>query len=200
MIVEVGKYGSFVQWELLHRSQAIDPQFHDFEREVGVTFPDSFKRWHSRYFTLDGGIGGHGAISGIDLPAIPSNDLFGPLREQMFEIYLPEPLRRRGFVPFASAWDTGPLCFDTTAQVPDADWPIYIWDHEDEQDVQLVFSSFRKLLECCVHNCGGIMPDYGPLPEDVDGLKSIDPNGIGLYYDMMEGRKEALLKKRSGNI
>jgi hypothetical protein len=198
MLVGTPTSSNWIEWKLLFRSTGIDPAFATFEQEMGVVFPHMFKLWHSRYFTLDGGIGGVGenaVISGIYLPAIPSNDPFGPLRFEMTEMDFPEKQRARGFVPFASAWDVGPLCFDTSADVKDADWPIYIWDHEDEDDIHIVFSSFRKLLECCIYNCGRMPPGYTRLPPGKEGMKSIDPTGYGLYADMMQRRFEAWEKR-----
>lgn len=188
MIAGPGRYNDdWIEWKLLPRAAGIDPTFANFEREVGVTFPNSFKLWHSRYFTLDGDVGF------VRLPEIPSNDPFGPLRFEMFEIYTPQELRDRGFVAFGGDgwWDAGSLCFNTSADVSDGEWPIYLWDHDSvgtEQELELMFTNFQKLLECCIHNCGGTLPEYGPLPEGVEGFKIIDPTGIGVYFKTMEER------------
>ena len=88
-----------IQWRLIRRSDGIDPGFSDFEREIGCALPESFKLWHSRYYTLNGDIGF------VRFRSIPSNDPFGPLRKEMTGkgLYLPDTIVERGFVGFASA-------------------------------------------------------------------------------------------------
>lgn len=170
----------WIEWKLLERSNDIDPAFTVFEKEIGHKLPESFKRWHSRYYTLDGD------ISIVRLPEIPSNNPFGDLRSQMFDQYLPEALSKRGFIPFASDGnDVGPLCFDSSMIIDDNEWPIYVWDHEgDDSDkyLKLIFSNFRKLLECCTHLYGGQLAGYGELAEGISGFSVIDPEGAGNYF------------------
>jgi hypothetical protein len=180
MMVDENDQREWFEWKLVKRSEGIDPQFTAFENEIGCILPESFKQWHSRYYTLDGDLGF------IRLPAIPSNDPFGPVRHEMFEMYLPERYREQGFLPFGSdgAWDAGPLCFHTGINDDAADWPIYLWDHDNaKQDPILCFSNFRKLLECSIHDWGGHLLDYGSLAIGSQGFTVIDPEGAGRFYN-----------------
>lgn len=173
----------WIEWRLLERSKHIDTDFDAFEEEIGIQLPSSFKRWHSRYYTLDGD------VSLVRLPSIPLNVPFGPLRSAMSgAMYFPENFRKMGYLQFGDDGnDVGPICFHTGAPCENHDYPIYVWDHEgDDEDVSflsLMFTSFRKLLECVVHHHGGTLPDYEELPEGYAGFKIIDPEGAGRYFN-----------------
>lgn len=180
----------WADWKLIERSGEIDPGFKDLEEETGYSLPYSFKYWHSRYYQLDGDMGL------IRLPEIPSNKPYSPLRSHIFQMYLPEEYRQRGFLPFGAADnDMGPLCFYTQADVPNADWPIYGWNHDvmpgtynhvptAAWDLPLCFSNFRKLLECIVHFLGGHLPEFPELPPKQAGFRIIDPDAAGIYFNM----------------
>jgi hypothetical protein len=181
MLVDDDSHASdWVRWKLIERSKVIVAEFAKFENEISYKLPESFKLWHSRYFTLDGDIGF------VRLPAIPSNDPFKPLRKLMFEGWIPKQIADQGFLAFGSDGnDRGSLCFKTSAVVENADYPIYLWDHGwvgTNRELRLMFSSFRKLLECSVHHAGGKLIEHGTLPEGVKGFSFIDPEGAGTFF------------------
>jgi hypothetical protein len=159
------------EWKLVERSQGIAPGFEDIEKECGHALPESFKQWHSRYFMLDGDLGM------VRLPEIPSNDPFGRLREIMFG-YEPASLIAQGLVPFAyDGNDGGALCFDTRKPAENNEWSILFHDHEwnEIERMEIVFTSFRKLLECCIHVWDGTLMDYPGIEPRYKGFAQIDP-------------------------
>jgi hypothetical protein len=191
MIVDNSPHSSeWVRWKLLERSKVIVPEFVEFEKEIGCKLPESFKLWHSRNFTLSGDVGF------VRLPAIPSNNPFQPLRDKLIGGWIPKEVEDQGFLPFGSDgwWDAGSLCFKTSANIENADYPIYLWDHGwvgTDREFRIVFSNFRKLLECCVHYAGGKLPDYDPRPKGTKGFATIDPEGAGKFLaaeDNLKGK------------
>jgi hypothetical protein len=172
---EPDAYG-WVEWKLIRRSEGIDPALVEFEQELGHRLPQLFKLWHSRYYTLDGGI----AI--VRLPSIPSNDPLRSLRKQGG--FLPERLYEM-LIPFGTEGmlDAGPLCFDIRNPVPDADWPIRYWDHEwngTEREIgPVIFSSFGKLLECAIHYWLPGALGWETQRSRISGFFDIDPDSAG---------------------
>src|SRR5579885_577741 len=142
----------WVEWKLVPQMTSLEPAMLALEKEVGIGLPTSFKDWLSRYYTLDMDI----AIA--RLPACPSNNPLGPLRERIFGSgYHSERPRALGLLPFGAEakMDAGPLCFDTRQARADNGWPIVYWDHDfdkrPEEIGPMIFSSFAKLIECATH-------------------------------------------------
>jgi len=183
MIVGTTSSADWIEWRLLERSNKVSADFVTFEAEIGYTLPHSFKLWHSRYYTLDGD------MSIVRLPPIPLHSPFTPLRDEMFEQYLPETLRQKGYLPFGSDGnDTGPICFHTALGSEDSEYAIYVWEHEGDESeryMTLMFSNFRKLLECCVHLHGGRLTNYPTLPDQYEAFAVIDPDGAGKYFGVV---------------
>ncbi len=165
-----------VEWRLVKRYDYIDPRFEDFEAEIGYRLPESFKLWQSRYYILDG----YAHI--LSLPISPTNDPFWELRHRFFN-FRPEHVGQKGLIPFGEERiGIGPLCFDARHSVPEADWSILYFDHEnpdpDEAIGDMLFSSFEKLLACCVHYLS-LPGDDWAKQERIADFFEIDPTGAG---------------------
>lgn len=171
---QVDKEG-WVEWKLLPRSVGVDPGFAKLEKEIGATFPRMFKLYYSRYYFLDGD------LSMLRFPRSTPNKPFDELRDLILNSYFPERIKGIGLIPFASDGnDAGPLCFDTRQSRNDADYPIVLWDHDwvgtHNEISPTIFSSFTKLLECCVHLWS---KDKTPYTQGIAGFVEIDPDGAG---------------------
>lgn len=178
MVVSGPYPNRMVEWKLVERCRGIDPGFDSFEAEIGYKLPESFKLWSSRYYTLDC----HTDI--LSLPASPTDDPFGELRDWFFRAYRPEHLGQIGLIPFGDeAAGAGPLCFDARSSASgSSDWPILYVDHDsppDEAIGPIIFSSFHKLLECCVHYLSGPGTDYWSRRERIPDFLELDPTGAG---------------------
>lgn len=179
MVISGPTLSGRIEWKLVERCPGIDPAFESFEAEIGYRLPESFKLWNSRYYTLDG----HAHI--LYLPTSPTNDPFGQLRDYFFN-YRPENLSQIGLIPFGEERiGIGPLCFDTR-QTNSVDWPIRYFDHDSSSDDAIddaigpiIFSSFYKLLECCVHYLSGPRADHWSCLERIPDFFELDPAGAG---------------------
>lgn len=166
-----------IEWKLIERYKGVDPRFKEFEEEIGYRLPESFKLWQSRYYILDG----HAHI--LYLPISPTNDPFGELRDLFFN-WRPEHVSQRGLIAFGEErLGIGPLCFDARQRLPESDWPILYFDHEnpdpDDAIGPVLFSSFEKLLACCVHYLSGPGTDDWTRKEQIPEFFDIDPSGAG---------------------
>ncbi|WP_433903519.1 SMI1/KNR4 family protein [Sphingobacterium puteale] len=150
----------------------------DYKRvatQFGVTLPESFIEWHKRYFFADCD------CSIVRLPhSLPSQ----PLAEIITNLdwYIPEQLIPLGLIPFASEGnDTGPLVFDTRGSVETNDYPIRVYDHEYDGELdglsEIIFSSFDKMLACLTHflNETNTRKHFEVIPD----FYAIDPDGAG---------------------
>ncbi|GAB5493721.1 MAG: hypothetical protein Phog2KO_39360 [Phototrophicaceae bacterium] len=172
---EEENYGR-VRWKLTKHRDDINPDFEVLEEKIGVVLPYSFKLWHSRYFTLNG------FSHLIYLPISPSNDPLYGLRQQIFNSWHPQEIRDSGLIMFGSERNgIGPICFDVRKPVQDNDYPIVIWDHEYPSDrvSSPIFSSFSKLLECCVYYLSGNSIDWWVRDRRISKFAEIDPLGAG---------------------
>lgn len=165
----------WIEWRMVRQPPAAQDRYDSLEAELGCRFPDSFKSWHSRYYTLDMD------IEIARLPSSPSNDPLGPLCQRILGGDRP---RELGLVPFGDEgmMDAGDLCFDARAPRDDADWPIVYWDHEWERSPHeigpTIFSNFAKLLECAIHFLQGDHR-FGARRHRIAGFFDIDPDGAG---------------------
>lgn len=165
-----------VRWKLKKHRDDINPEFNTLEKEVGFGFPKSFKLWYSRYFTLNG------STHICHLPIAPSNDPMYGLRQEIFNSWLPEEIRKSGLVMFGTERNSiGPLCFDVRASVEEDDYPIVIWDHEypENRISPPIFSSFTKLLECYVYYLSGDSTELTNQDKRTMQFAEIDPLGAG---------------------
>ncbi len=145
------------------------------EDEFKVKFPDSFIQWHKIYFFKDGD------CSFIRLPnSLPEEPLEG-VKSNLY-YYIAEQLIPLGLVPFADEGnDTGPFVFDTRGINDTGDFPIRVYDHEYNGDLdglsEIVFSSFTKLIECLTFYLNQL--DTKKDFEIIPAFYEIDPEGAG---------------------
>ena len=153
MIVRpVGHSPGWVEWKLMPCNVDLAGPFTALERQLGHSWPSSFKEWYGAFFTLDMD------LSIVRLPENPSNAPLQPLEKRVAK---PDPFdqaaRSLGLIPFGdeAMMDAGPICFDPRGGSDPNRWPVTYWDHEwagtDQQIGQPIFSCFEKLIECCTH-------------------------------------------------
>lgn len=130
------------------------------ETEFNVPFPPLFRAYLTARFHLFSELSfseGSETVS-ILLPALPCDNPLGELRGFIDW----GPFLHTGFVPFGDYQiGYGPLCFDSTKQLPDGDCPVVWFDHDElfslseeqlgnresvEPLAHPLFSSFRELL------------------------------------------------------
>lgn len=173
MAPEVNEDGWY-EWKLIPGSLS-DDDYKKVDAEFGTSLPVSFIEWHKRYFFADCD------CSIVRLPhSLPSK----PLAEITANLdwYLPEQLIPLGLIPFANEGnDTGPLVFDTRGSVETNDYPIRVYDHEYDGDLdglsEIIFSSFNKMLACLTHflNETNTRKHF----EVIADFYTIDPDGAG---------------------
>ena len=138
-----------VEWKLKYHRPDINPQFEELEKHIGHNLPYSFKLWQSRYFTLNG------FAHLLYLPISPSNYPLYGLKSEIVSWSKDTP----GLIPFGGERNgDGPICFDVREAVENDDYPIVYWDHDTRDEWRIsppIFSSFSKLLECCVYFLSG---------------------------------------------
>lgn len=144
---EVNEDGWY-KWKLIPGTMTAE----DYKRvaiQFGATLPESFIEWYKRYFFAECD------YSIVRLPhSLPSQ----PLAEIISNLdwYIAEQLIPLGLIPFASEGnDTGSLVFDTRPSVETNDYPIRVYDHEYDGELdglsEIIFSSFDKMLGCLTH-------------------------------------------------
>jgi len=68
------------------------------------------------------------------------------LSEMIFDGYPREYLIDTGRIPFANWSDWGLLCFDTTVENQNSDYPIVLWDHEVFDEFESKYSNFDNMI------------------------------------------------------
>tara|TARA_R110001583_G_scaffold127391_2_gene278990 strand:- start:430 stop:669 length:240 start_codon:yes stop_codon:yes gene_type:complete len=66
--------------------------------------------------------------------------------KMIFNGYPSEDLIEKGRIPFANWSDWGLLCFDTTADCKNNNYPIVLWDHEVYDEFQIQYSDFENMI------------------------------------------------------
>lgn len=136
------------EWKLIPGTLTVE-DYQKVAATFNAVFPARFIEWHRRYFFADCD------CSIVRLPhSLPTKPLQAIIDNLDWDI--PEQLVSLGLIPFASEGnDTGPLVFDTRNARETNDFPIRVYDHEYEGDLdglsEVVFSSFDKMLACLTH-------------------------------------------------
>ena len=182
----------WVEWQMIPCQADLRPLYAELAKACGVpALPSSFLRWYWSRCTLDMD------VSAVRLPANPSNDPGGPLREQVLGCgrHWTPPLEP-GLIPFGdeAMMDAGPLCFDARRKGDPDGWPVRYWDHEwagSEREVgPIIFSSFDALAAGCVAYMRRFLVVQQAAPDDEDSwldrrgecleaLMKADPAGAG---------------------
>lgn len=162
------------EWKLLRGTLSVD-DYRKIEAKFKVTFPDNFIDWHKRYFFAD---------CDCSIARLPYSLPTRPLEKIIDNLDwdIPKELIPHGLIPFAhDGNDEGPLVFDIRYATTKSDFPIRVYDHEYDGDLEglseIIFSSFSKMLECLTHFLAEtktkkrfeVIPDF----------YGIDPTGAG---------------------
>ncbi|HEV2296049.1 MAG TPA: SMI1/KNR4 family protein [Tepidisphaeraceae bacterium] len=169
----------WVEWKLMPCNVDLADEFAALERQLGHSWPPSFKEWYGSYFTL---------CMDVSVVALPENPSNAPLRPLQERVAKPDPFdqaaRSLGLIPFGSEtmMDAGPLCFDPRGGSDPDRWPVTYWDHEwDGTDQQIgppIFSCFEKLIECCTHYMDAAA-GVRASGDDLMSMIALDPDGAG---------------------
>jgi hypothetical protein len=148
MMLSAVNEGGWYEWKLVPGT-LMPTDYWAIEKRFDIKFPASFIDWHRAYFFADGD---------CSLVRLPESLPTEPLQE--IEMYLTEgpaeDLLPLGLIPFADDGNgAGLLVFDTRGATNKEDYPIRIYDHEYDGDLEglgeIIFSSFSKMLECLTH-------------------------------------------------
>lgn len=160
------------EWKLIEGT-LVEEDYQKVEREFRVEFPKSFINWHSRYYFLD---------ADISILRLPTSNPNLPL-EEIKKGFIAEQLIPQKLYPFGhDGNDTGSLVFDGRVDTKDNEFPIRVYDHEFDGDLEglseIIFSSFEKLLECLTHYMTELKTrkNFEIIPD----FFRIDPTGAGL--------------------
>lgn len=147
----------WVKWKFLPSTLEAGAIF-AFEQQFQVQFPPLFRAYLMAGFHLFEQI----KDSYVSMPRIPSDDPFFDLRRNL-ENPFGSRLKQVGYVAFAWYSDSwGPICFDIDNPLPDGDFPVVWFDHEDNifygdeeliqreaisRRAQKLYQSFQEMLK-----------------------------------------------------
>lgn len=178
----------WVGWQPIP-SRVTDLELDSLERETGLPFPPLYREFlkYQHFVAL--------TEDGVRFEPHLCHNWQETLREAYFRSWPRECILDVGLLPFGdeALMDAGPVCFDTRRRLADGDCPVVFWDHEwvgSKKEVQLMFSSCRKMFECLslaaatdfsfIHP--GVDGDPSLLPRKRELLAkflSLDPDGAG---------------------
>jgi SMI1-KNR4 cell-wall len=121
-------------------SRISDNDIIEFENKISHKLPKDYITFlqHKHFYEL--------RISEASFFKIPVNSWEKDLSDMILDAYPPEFLIEKGFVPFADWEDWGLLCFDTTKESVDNNYPVVLWDHESPFETQIFANNFYELL------------------------------------------------------
>ena len=121
-------------------SKVTDDEIKELEGRLGHVLPEDYKTFlkHKHFYNL--------RISEVSLCSHPVNTWRAKLIEMVFNGSPTEYLIEKGYIPFATWSDWGELCFDTNRNQENNDYPIVLWDHEIEDEVQDKYKNFYDLI------------------------------------------------------
>jgi hypothetical protein len=121
-------------------SRVIESEFPELENKIGYKLPDSYKRFlrHKHFYELN--------IDECSFCSHPGNSWQSQLTDFIFDGYPTEYHIDKGRVPFANWSDWGLLCFDTTVESPNHEYPIVLWDHDRFDDFEYKYPNFETMI------------------------------------------------------
>ncbi|WP_305952613.1 hypothetical protein [Emticicia oligotrophica] len=171
---EVNQDGWF-QWKLI-KGTLIEDEYKKIEDEFKIKLPKSFIQWHQEFFFLD---------CDTSIARLPISNPNLPLKsiKENLDWFVAGELISQQLYPFGDEGnDAGPLVFDGRNNVIDNNFPIRVYDHEFEGELdglsEIIFSSFEKLIECLTHFMKELKTrrNFEIIPD----FFKIDPLGAGL--------------------
>ncbi len=126
-------------------STVTDSELADLEKELGYKLPLSYKKFLKikHFYEL--------YLSECSFCSHPVRTWRAKIMEMVFDGYPSEDIIETGRIPFASWSDWGLLCFDTTSECQNNDYPIVRWDHEIYDQFEFMYSNFEEMLVELVH-------------------------------------------------
>lgn len=122
------------------KSTVSDDEIKAFESQLKYSLPEAYKSFLKYKYFYDL------SIHECRFCDHPIRNWKETLLGMMTDDYPSEFLIEKGRIPFADWSDWGLLCFDTTAECKDFDYPIVLWDHEVYDQYQLMYDSFEAML------------------------------------------------------
>lgn len=122
------------------KSTVSDLEIEEIESRLGHEFPLSYKRFlkHKHFYVLQ--------IGECSFCEHPIGTWRTTLMEMILNGYPREFLIDKGKIPFANWSDWGLLCFDTTTNQINNEYPIVLWDHEFLNQFTPKHESFEKMI------------------------------------------------------
>lgn len=131
------------EWRIWNpiQSRVTDDEIEEFESRLGHKLPESYKRFlkHKHFYELQ--------INECSFCEHQARVWRASLSEMIFEGYPREYLIDTGRIPFANWSDWGLLCFDTTANHNNNDYPVVLWDHEVFDEFESKYSNFETMIK-----------------------------------------------------
>ena len=121
-------------------STATTEQLAAFETIIGYSLPPAYKAFlqYKHFYEL--------VIGGAEFFTHPVDDWLARLHYEVLEMWPAENLAA-GLIPFAGWGGAGDmLCFDTTRNQETIEYPIVLWNHEDNNYTEDFSSDFTTLL------------------------------------------------------
>ena len=120
-------------------SQVTDGELNALERKIGYPLPKTYRQFlkYKHFYALP--------LWECSFAPHPVAGWQKSLLDKM-RLHPPEYLTERGRIPFADWSDWGLLCFDTTAECEDHDYPVGLWDHEREAEFERKYVNFEQML------------------------------------------------------
>tara|TARA_R110002050_G_scaffold263024_1_gene403409 strand:+ start:7363 stop:7896 length:534 start_codon:yes stop_codon:yes gene_type:complete len=121
-------------------SKVTDEEIKEFESRLGHNLPESYKSFlkYQHFYDLQ--------IGECSFCEHPFGIWRASLSEMIFDGYPREFLIDTGRIPFANWSDWGLLCFDTTVEHYNNDYPIVFWDHEVFDEFEPKYSNFDSMI------------------------------------------------------
>jgi hypothetical protein len=135
------------RWKVIP-STVTDKQIQEYEKQLGLRLPDSYKFFVKYKNFIEMSLGEYPVVFFKNL----STDWMETLLEQ--SQYYREHLEGRGLIPFADYSDVGVICFDSNASTgDDLEYPVVWLDHDDgfHQVIPLA-RNFTHLIRSCEPN------------------------------------------------
>ena len=122
-------------------STVTDEQLVAFEATIGYSLPPAYKAFlhYKHFYDL--------YIGEAEFFTHPVDDWLAQLQYQVLEMWPAENLAA-GLVPFASWGGAGDmLCFDTSRNQDTAEYPVMLWNHQDNNQTEDFSPNFTTLLQ-----------------------------------------------------
>jgi len=121
-------------------SRVTNDEIEEFELKLGHKLPESYKKFlkYKHFYNLQ--------ISECSFCEHPAGIWRESLIEIIFDGYPRNFLIDTGRIPFANWSDWGLLCFDTTSEHTNNDYPIVLWDYEISYEFEPKYSNFDTMI------------------------------------------------------